>query len=61
MAHAACGALAAWAGHADMQLRPLSQGLVAAALPLVTHPHCKASLHRLRQAFHNLLTRWPVW
>ena len=44
MAHAACGALAAWAARAGMQLRPLSQGLVAAALPLVTHPHCKAGV-----------------
>ncbi|KAK9833415.1 hypothetical protein WJX81_003313 [Elliptochloris bilobata] len=48
VARAACEALAAWARHAGMRLRPVSQGLVAAALPLVTHPHCQVRAAAVR-------------
>lgn len=39
IAHAACEALARWAASAGARLRPVIEGLVAAVLPLVTHPH----------------------
>lgn len=39
VARAACEALTHWAASAGGRLRPVTEGLVAAVLPLVTHPH----------------------
>ena len=39
VARAACEALTFWAASAGERLRPVTEGLVAAVLPLVTHPH----------------------